>query len=362
MATRSDSSKPNLTSLTDGQSTMSQAFQGLSGRPSLDTRDTWTPESTSDMSDVDDRSRLKPLTKDSATDVRSSSTTAIPSDSSSMEEMDDENNNLTTKNVSRRKSIQVVVQDTGKQSKYTVTTDDPDFKEVMRSGMQREAEKRSEGKSKSRPRELVFTRQFTTFDRQNPNSQSPFHGFFTLFWISMALLLARIAAKNYKTQGSVFGDAEILHLMVDRDLFVMLTTDVSMCAATSFGFFLHKAIEKDYLSWNGSGWIIQSLWQTFFTVTVIWVTFWRDWPWTHTVFIVLHVFVLLMKQHAYSFYNGYRKCHAFLSFPAADRASLSGLSPAQSLGAEAPSAGEHEHAKTTCADIIGYEGAGYNWP
>jgi hypothetical protein len=137
--------------------------------------------------------------------------------------------------------------------------------------------------------------------------ESPFHGFFTLFWISMALLLTRIAAGNYRTQGSVFGEAEILHLMVDRDLFVMLTTDVSMCVATSFGFFLHKAIAKDYLTWNGSGWIIQSLWQTFFTVTVIWVTFWRDWPWTHTVFIVLHVFVLLMKQHAYSFYNGYCK-------------------------------------------------------
>jgi sterol O-acyltransferase len=95
--------------------------------------------------------------------------------------------------------------------------------------------------------------------------------------------------------------------MVDRDLFVMLTTDATMCAATSFGFLLHKAIAWNWLTWNGAGWIVQSIWQLFFTVTVIWVTFWRDWPWTHTVFIVLHVFVLLMKQHAYSFYNGYRK-------------------------------------------------------
>lgn len=205
----------------------------------------------------------------------------------------------------RRKSIQVVVEEKGKESKYIVTTDDPDFREVMRAGMRREADRRSGDLKKSHPADLVFKRQYTAFDRQNPVSQSPFHGFFTLFWISMFLLLGRIAAGNYKTQGSIFGDAEILHLMVDRDLFVMLTTDVSMCAATSFGFFLHKAIEHDYLTWNGSGWIIQSLWQTFFTLTVIWVTFWREWPWTHTVFIVLHVFVLLMKQHAYSFYNGY---------------------------------------------------------
>ncbi|KAH8727908.1 MBOAT, membrane-bound O-acyltransferase family-domain-containing protein [Phaeosphaeriaceae sp. PMI808] len=282
---------------------MSQAFQGLSSKTALDTRDTWTPETSSDVEDVEDRSRLRPLSKGSTTGARSSSTTAIPSDGSSAEDLDDEKQPITNEG-KRRKSIQVVVEEAGTKSKYTVTTDDPDFREIMRAGMQREAEKRS-GKSKTRPRDLVFTRQFTTFDRQNPNSQSPFHGFFTLFWISMALLLTRIAAWNYKTQGSVFGNAEILHLMVDRDLFVMLTTDASMCAATSFGFFLHKAIASGYLTWNGSGWIIQSIWQTFFTVTVIWVTFWRDWPWTHTVFIVLHVFVLLMKQHAYSFYNGY---------------------------------------------------------
>ena len=31
----------------------------------------------------------------------------------------------------------------------------------------------------------------------------------------------------------------------------------------------------------------------------------REWPWTHTVFFVLHGIVMLMKQHAYAFYNGH---------------------------------------------------------
>lgn len=31
----------------------------------------------------------------------------------------------------------------------------------------------------------------------------------------------------------------------------------------------------------------------------------RDWPWTHTVFFVLHGIAMLMKQHSYAFYNGY---------------------------------------------------------
>jgi sterol O-acyltransferase len=164
------------------------------------------------------------------------------------------------------------------------------------------------GKTRKRFQDLVFTRQFTTFDRQNPQaSQSPFHGFFTLFWLAMALLLVKIAAQNWKNTGSVFGRAEILHLMVDRDLFVLLATDAVMCLCTGFGFFCQKAIAADYLTWDGSGWIIQSVWEILFTGTVIWFSFYREWPWTHTVFIVLHVFVLLMKQHSYTFSNGYCK-------------------------------------------------------
>lgn len=47
------------------------------------------------------------------------------------------------------------------------------------------------------------------------------------------------------------------------------------------------------------------LWQAFFiTGTVKW-TIYRNWPWTHTVFFVLHALVMLMKQHSYAFYNGH---------------------------------------------------------
>jgi sterol O-acyltransferase len=274
-------------------------MEGLSIRPLLSTEDSWAPNASSSLLDVDGASQLKPRQAEQASDSRSQSTTAIPSDDSGSDAQPRKEPGK------RRKSIQVVLQQSGKKGEYTFTAKDPVFQELLQSGLRREAEKLN-GKPK-KPRDLVFQQQFTTFDRQNASaSHSPFHGFFTLFWISMALLLLRIGAGNYRTKGSVFGDAEILHLMIDRDLFVMLTTDVAMCAATSFGFFLQKAISKDYLTWNGSGWFIQSIWQIFYTSTIIWVTFWRDWPWTHTVFIVLHVFVLLMKQHAYTFYNGYR--------------------------------------------------------
>ncbi|KAF1942507.1 MBOAT-domain-containing protein [Clathrospora elynae] len=295
-------SKTDLSSLTNGRSAISHALQGLCDRPPLGTEDSWTQDGSSGTTDVDGASQLKPQSGEQTGDVQSRSTTAISSDDNGSEKL------KRKKHEQRRESIHVVLEPSGKNGEYTFTAKDPVFQEILQFGLQREAEKLN-GKSRGKPRDLVFTQQFTTFDRQNTSAaHSPFHGFFTLFWIAMALLLGRIAAGNYRTKGSVFGDAEILHLMVDKDLFVMLTTDVSMCAATSFGFFLHKAIANDYLTWNGSGWIIQSGWQVFYTCTIIWVTFWRDWPWTHTVFIVLHVFVLLMKQHAYSFYNGYLSC------------------------------------------------------
>jgi sterol O-acyltransferase len=85
----------------------------------------------------------------------------------------------------------------------------------------------------------------------------------------------------------------------------MLATDGMMCLATSFGLLLHKAIAAGYLTWGRSGWIIQSVWEVWFTCNFIWVCFYREWSWTHTVFIVLHNIVLLMKQHSYGFTNGY---------------------------------------------------------
>jgi sterol O-acyltransferase len=303
----SNAGKPDISSLTNGTSAMAYALDGLANDTRTGSDGTWTPDTDSIGSDEDSARALKPKGRD-VDAAGSRSSTAIPSDGSSIQAHSDGiQASKANKGGKPRKSIQVIVEKADRKGRYILTADDPDFRDIMRSGMEREAAKLS-GKTRSRIRNLVFTRQFTTFDRQNPlASQSPFHGFFTLFWLAMFLLLVKIAAQNYKNQGSIFGRAEILHLMVDRDLFALLVTDGALCFATSFGFFLQKAIAKGYLTWNGSGWIIQSLWQVFFTGSVIWVSFYRDWPWTHTVFIVLHDFVLLMKQHSYAFYNGYRE-------------------------------------------------------
>ncbi|TID22288.1 MBOAT-domain-containing protein [Venturia nashicola] len=212
--------------------------------------------------------------------------------------------NFTTQSSGRRKSIQVTVEKTGKKGRYILTADDPEFREILRSQIVSESD--TDGKQTRGFRDLVFTRRFTTFDRQNPlGSESPFYGFFTLFWLSIGMMLVRIAAQNWKMYGNILGSAELFHVMFDRDIVVLGLTDGVMCVGTMFGLGLQKVILKGYLSWNRHGWIIQNLWQTFYLFAVIAWTWYRDWPWTHTVFVLLHGLTFVMKQHSYAFYNGY---------------------------------------------------------
>lgn len=208
----------------------------------------------------------------------------------------------------RRKSVQIMLEK-GAKGRYVLTGDDPEIREILRLGLEREAAAAEPSKKKSRKlfRDMVFTRQFTTFDRQNTaGSQSPFFGFFTLFWIMMSGILMKVAAENWRDHGSVLGENQIMKMMFGRDVWLLGITDGVMCGSTLFGYYTQKyLVAKGYINWGTSGWVLQNIWQTFYIGAVVGWTFYRDWPWTHTVFTVLHGLVFLMKQHSYSFYNGY---------------------------------------------------------
>ena len=280
--------------------------------------DDWsaTPSSLDDDEDYDEL-RLKPETTIDGSrgggiekEPTLAGGSAIVSSSEEVEEPEDRTKETTDVShipkVSRRTSIQVTLEKTDKKGRYILTADDPTVREILRRGIEREAVALDPTKARKRFRDLVFTRQFTAFDRQNPlGSQSPFRGFFTVFWLTIGLLLLKIAAQNYRVHGSVFGGKELLKMMFERDLIVLGLTDGFIVGITVVGVGLQKIILKGYISWNGSGWIIQNIWQTFYLFAVVGWTLYREWPWTHTIFIVLHGIVFLMKQHSYAFYNGY---------------------------------------------------------
>jgi sterol O-acyltransferase len=91
------------------------------------------------------------------------------------------------------------------------------------------------------------------------SADSPFHGFFTLFWLGTAIFMLKLAAENWQNYGNILGTNEIMGLMFHRDVMVLGLSDGVMCAATGFGLIMQKLIVKGVISWNKEGWIIQSV-------------------------------------------------------------------------------------------------------
>lgn len=152
-------------------------------------------------------------------------------------------------------SFPIKLKETGEKGRYILKADDPELGEILRKWLRGEADSKH-AKRRTRFRDLVFTRQFSAFDRQN-SEKSPFHGFYTLFWLSTFLMLVRITAMNWNVHGNVFGRNEILSLMFHREVLVLGLTDGFMCASTVFCLLLQKTISAGFLSWNRHGWIIQ---------------------------------------------------------------------------------------------------------
>ena len=206
----------------------------------------------------------------------------------------------------KRNSIQIRLKRTDYKGRYILTADDPEIKDILRKGIEREEVEAGSRKPRVRFRDLVFTRQFTTFDRQNPSaSDSPFFGFFILFWIAMVLLFVQVSMHNYRDYGSILGTNQIMNMMFSHDVFLLGITDGVMCVTTAVSLIFQKLVHKGWIHWEKGGWILQNLWQSAYLGGVIGWTYFREWPWTHSIFAVLHGLVFLMKQHSYAFYNGY---------------------------------------------------------
>lgn len=124
--------------------------------------------------------------------------------------------------------------------------------------------------------------------------------------LGVALFMIKTAAENYRITGRIF-DVDILSIMFQpTHLFDCLFADAIMFYGSTFwNVPLQRAVMSGVISWNKSGWILQALWEAAYLYLIVSYTLYREWPWIQTVFLVLHCIVILMKQHSYSFYNGY---------------------------------------------------------
>jgi len=114
----------------------------------------------------------------------------------------------------------------------------------------------------SRPKfsDLVFTRKFSAFDRQNHDAaNSPFHGFFTLFWMAVFFFVVKIGLDNWKSYGSPLGTNEIMRSMFRRDVLVLLVADGVMCGVTGVSWVLQRVVRRGWFDWDGVGWVVQNV-------------------------------------------------------------------------------------------------------
>lgn len=135
---------------------------------------------------------------------------------------------------------------------------------------------------------------------------SQFYGFYILFWLGTGFLFLRDIIHNFFDKGSTIFLGPV-YLIFSTGLLRIALTDVSMYLTIYFAYFVQYLCREGWIQWSGVGMTLQSVYEISF------VSFWlvfisqavmKD-QWIGRVFLVLHMFVLLMKMHSYAFYNGY---------------------------------------------------------
>lgn len=135
------------------------------------------------------------------------------------------------------------------------------------------------------------------------HKDSEFFGFYTLLWMVFAFCVFRTGLLNYTNEGILFRGQ--IFAILSKDLWKVALVDLGMYLTTYLSVFLQMAVKHGLVDWNSFGWIIQNVHQTLFLFFFLWAAKSSDLPWIGNIFIVLHAFVMLMKQHSYAFYNGY---------------------------------------------------------
>jgi sterol O-acyltransferase len=172
------------------------------------------------------------------------------SPSSSSDDVDD----------STRQSASVKLRETDSAGQYLLSAEDAELlREILKHNLFVEKSETSQN-PRFRFRDLDFTRQLSTFDRQNlTSSSSEFHGFFVLFWMGVVLMWLKVMANNWRIHGTIWGKNEIIRLMFAKDVFVLGLTDLVLCWSTIFCLLVQRAVVKGYLRWGGTGWLVQNV-------------------------------------------------------------------------------------------------------
>ncbi|KLJ11390.1 sterol O-acyltransferase [Blastomyces silverae] len=132
-----------------------------------------------------------------------------------------------------------------------------------------------------------------------------FHGFFSLFWVSLFIMVMTTVVRNIKDTGYPLR-VQVWSLL-SANVWQLALCDIVMVSSTALALPFHLVIRKSkgWLRWLNGGMILQSCFQTAWLTLWVALPFLLKWAWTAQVFFILHTLVLLMKMHSYAFYNGH---------------------------------------------------------
>lgn len=132
------------------------------------------------------------------------------------------------------------------------------------------------------------------------------YGFFIFFWLAIGFFLLSGLTHALLEDNHMMILAPVLSIFT-TGLHKIALTDLVMYLSTYVSFFVQYLCRKEVLQWYKIGRFITSLYELLFCS--FWFVFITKYvvhdQWIGRIFLILHMFVLLMKIHSYSFYNGY---------------------------------------------------------
>lgn len=146
---------------------------------------------------------------------------------------------------------------------------------------------------------------YTIFDSPSFKN-SLFFGFYILFWLSVGFLLLKNFVHAIFSELLVIWEAPVF-VIFSTGLYKIALTDAAMYVSIYVPYFIQVACAKGWIQWRRTGRALLSAYEAAFTVFWFYVisNIVVSDQWIGRVFLVLHMFVFLMKMHSYAFYNGY---------------------------------------------------------
>lgn len=133
-------------------------------------------------------------------------------------------------------------------------------------------------------------------------AKDPFRGFYTLFWMSMGIVMLNTFYTSFTDTGKII--SLTFASLFSRDAAVLAISDGILVGSLFLCVPFAKALKRGWFRYWPAGTILQHSWQAAMLGCVIKWARYREWPWVQSGFFVLHTLSMMMKMHSYLAVNG----------------------------------------------------------